>query len=160
MRTLYLLFFLAAGMHAFGQSKSITSFRSANPESSNMFFYSSTLKMLNTENNPELAGLLKDIEEIRVLTWDQSKPMPGKDKVSALKAALRAEEYNTLMAMNEKGSAIDLYGREKHGKMTGFVAIVHNNESLVLIDLKGGLDVAKFMQLKQKLDGQPGNTKN
>jgi hypothetical protein len=64
------------------------------------------------------------------------------------------------MAMNEKGSTIDLYGREKKGKMTGFVAIVHNAESLVLIDLKGGIDVARFMQLKQKLDDQSGNASN
>jgi hypothetical protein len=160
MRTLYILIFLALGMYAFGQSKSITRFRSAYPESSNLFFYSSTLKMLNTEENPDLAGLLKDIEEIRVLTWDKSKPMPGKDNVTALKSALRTEEYNTLMAMNDKGSTIDLFGREKKGKMTGFVAIVNNAESLVVIDLKGGIDVARFMQLKQKLDGQSGNAAN
>ena len=160
MRTLYILIFLTLGMHAFGQSKSITHFRSTFPESSNMFFYSSMLNMLNSEDNPELAGLLKDIEEIRVLTWDKSKPMPGKDKVTALKAALRAEEYNTLMVMNDKGSTIDLYRREKKGKMTGFVAIVLNAESLVVIDLKGGIDVARFMQLKQKLDGQSGNSPN
>jgi hypothetical protein len=160
MRTLYILIFLALGMHAFGQSKSVTRFRSAYPETSNLFFYSSTLKMLNSEDNPDLAGLLKDIEEIRVLTWDKSKQMPGKDKVAALKTALQAENYNTLMAMNDKGSAIDLYSREKNGKMTGFVAIVHNAESLVLIDLKGGIDVARFMQLKQKLDGQSANTSN
>jgi hypothetical protein len=40
--------------------------------------------------------------------------------------------------------------------MTGFVAIVENNESLVLIDLVGAIDIKKFMQLKQKLDSRSG----
>jgi len=48
----------------FAQSKSITRFRSDFKENTNMFFYSSTLKMLNTDNNPELADILKGIEEI------------------------------------------------------------------------------------------------
>lgn len=160
MRSIIIVVLLALGLNANAQSKSITRFRSAYPETSNLFFYSSTLKMLNTENNPELGDLLRDIEEIRVLTWEKGIKHPGKDKVLALKTALLKEDYNSLMAMNDKGNIIDLYGLEKNGKMAGFVAIVMNPESLVLIDLKGGIDVAKFMQLKQKLDGQSNEPHN
>jgi hypothetical protein len=54
--------------------------------------------------------------------------------------------------INEKGNSINLYTRERKGRMAGLVAIVENKESLVLIDLIGSVDIKKFLELKQKLD--------
>ncbi len=157
MRQLFFLFLLFAITSVFGQSKSITRFRSDFKENTNMFFYSSTLKMLNTDDNPELASMLKDIEEIRVLNYDKAARKFNAGDVSELKSALREEKYNDIMLVNENGNSINLYSREKHGKTVGFVAIVENNESLILIDLIGSIDVKKFMELKQKLDRQTVN---
>jgi hypothetical protein len=140
-----------------GQCKSITRFRADHPENTNMFFYSSTLSMLNTENNPDLAGLLKDIEEIRILNYDRQKQHLSKEEITALKKAVASEEYNSLMSMNDKGNSISLFSREKRGKTVGFVAVVENPESLTLIDLIGCIDVQKFMELKQKLDTRVGS---
>ncbi len=108
--------------------------------------------MLNTQNSPEFADLIKDIEEIRVLNYDKEKQALSPEYITGLKKALAEEEYNTLMMMNEKGSAINLYSREKRGKTVGFVALVDNKGSLTLIDLVGNVDVKKFMQLKNNLD--------
>lgn len=136
------------------QSKSISRFRADHPENTNMFFYSSTIKMLNTQNNPGFADLIKDIEEIRVLNYDKEKQHLSPEYISALKKSLAGEDYNNLMMMNEKGSAISLYSKEKHGKMVGFVALIEDRGSLTLIDLVGGIDVKKFMQLKNDLDAK------
>jgi len=154
MRQLFILFLLLAVTPVFGQSKSIARFRSDFKENTNMFFYSSTLKMLNTDDNPELASMLKDIEEIRVLNYDKNTQKFSPGNVSELKSELREEKYNDIMVVNENGNSINLYSREKHGKTIGFVAIVENKESLILIDLIGSIDVKKFMELKQKLDKQ------
>jgi hypothetical protein len=142
------------------QSKSISHFRADHPENSNMFFYSSTLKMLNTENAPEFADLIKDIEEIRILNYDKEKQQLSSEYVSGLKKALAGEEYNNLMMMNEKGNAINLYSKEKHGKTVGFVALVEDKSSLTLIDLVGSIDVRKFMELKNKLDTKMNQSNN
>jgi hypothetical protein len=147
---LYILLLNTVGLS--GQSKSITRFRSDFKENSNMFFYRSTLKMLNTENNPELADLLDEIEEIRVLNYEKTQQRFTRDDISALKNKLREEDYNSLMIINESGNNIELYNRQKRGKTVGFVAFVENTEKLVLIDLIGNIDVKKFMLLKQKLD--------
>ena len=142
------------------QSKSISRFRADHPENSNMFFYSSTLKMLNTENAPQFADLIKDIEEIRILNYDKEKQNLSKEYIAGLKKDLASEEYNNLMMMNEKGSAINLYSREKHGKTVGFVAVVEDKGSLTLIDLVGSIDVKKFMQLKNDLDTKINQSTN
>ena len=150
-----LLLFYAMGLY--GQSKSIVHFREAYKENTNLFFYSSTLKMLNTENNPELADLLNDIEEIRVLNYEKSKQSFTRDDVMKLTDDLLSEDYVNLMQLNEKGNRITLYNRQKRGKTVGFVAVVDNSESLVLIDLIGSIDVKKFLELKQKLDVKMGS---
>jgi hypothetical protein len=108
--------------------------------------------MLNTENNAELADLIKDIEEIRILNYDKEKQPLSPEYISGLKKVLTIEEYNRLIVMNENGNAISLYSREKRGKTIGFVALVDNKASLMLIDLIGSIDVRKFMELKNKLD--------
>lgn len=158
MRISICLLLLLSTLGSFGQSKSITRFRSHFKENSNMFFYSSTLKMLNTENNPELANMLDDIEEIRVLNYERSKQSFNGDDIGNLKSSLKTEDYNIIMTMNENGNSITLYNREKHGKTVGFVALVENSENLVLIDLTGSIDVKKFLELKQKIDMHKGNT--
>jgi hypothetical protein len=158
MPKLIFFFLLLVPSLLFGQSKSITRFRSDFKENSNMFFYSSTLKMLNSENNPELADLLSGVEEIRVLNYKREEQKLKNSDIAGLKNALKNESYNNIMMINDKGNSINLYSREKNGKMTGFVAIVENTVDLILIDLTGSIDVKKFMQLKQKLDMKTGNS--
>jgi len=122
-----------------------------------MFFYSSTLKMLNTENNPEIADMLENIEEIRVLNYKKTEQKFIKDDIAELKSGLAKETYNSILMINEKGNSVNVYNREKKGKTTGMVAIVENNESFVLIDLIGNIDVKKFLELRKKLEARPSN---
>ncbi len=151
MRKILVLLFISVTLQAYSQSKSITSFRSDFKENSNMFFYSSTLKMLNTENNIEFAAILEDIEEIRFLNYQKSAQKFTKDDISALKSKLQGESYNNIMMMNENGNSINIYNREKKGRTTGMVAIIENSQELILIDLIGSIDVRKFLELKNKI---------
>ncbi len=157
MKYAFMLLLLAATFNVCGQSKSITRFRSSFKETSNMFFYSSTLKMLNTENNQELADIFNDIEEIRVLNYSKASVGLSKANIAALKKSLTDEEYRVIMMINEKGNLVNLYNREKRGKTVGFVAVIESQEGLVLIDLIGSIDVKKFMALKEKIDLRIGN---
>jgi len=145
-----LLFFYSLTLS--GQSKSIDRFRKEFKEDNNIFIYSSTLQMLNSENNPEFADLTKDIEAIRVLNYTKASQKFTADRITLLKTSLKEEKYAELMIINEKGNKINLYSREKKGKTIGFVALVENPETFVVIDVDGSLDLNKFMQLKNKLD--------
>ena len=156
MKKLLLLYMIFYSCQVMAQSRSITRFRSDYKETSNMFFYSSTLKMLNTADNPELAGLLDDIEEIRVLNYVKEKSGFSSDDIAGLKNALREETYNSLMMINEHGNRVELYGREKRGKMVGIVALLDSQRELVLVDLTGSIDIGKFMELMQQINPRKG----
>ncbi|MBN2275422.1 MAG: DUF4252 domain-containing protein [Bacteroidales bacterium] len=135
-----------------GQSKSIDSFRKAYKEDNNIFIYSSTLQMLNEEKNPEFSDLVKDIEEIRILNYNKENQPFKTEEFTDLKTRLTDENYQELMIISERGNKIFLYGREKREKMVGFVALIENAETFTIIDVVGGLDFKKFMELKNKLD--------
>ena len=135
-----------------GQSKSIDRFRKEFKEDNNVFIYSSTLKMLNTEENPEFSELIKDIDEIRMLIYSGGKKHFVTDEITRLKDNLRDEQYHDLMILTEKGNKIYLYGKEKREKTVGFVALVESMDKFIIIDVVGSLDFNKFMQLKSKLD--------
>jgi hypothetical protein len=152
MRIIFICLFIWVSMAAQSQSRSISRFRSDFKENSNMFFYSSTLKMLNPDNNPELADVIKGIDEIRVLNYTKAQQPFKKQDITNLKNALQEEGYNIIMMVNQQGNAINLYNREKHGNTVGFVALIENSESMILVDLIGNIDVKKFMELKGKLD--------
>ena len=135
-----------------GQSKSIDKFRKEYKEDNNVFVYSSTLKMLDTDENPEFADLVKDIEEIRVLNYTIANQRFTADEIKDLKNDLKDEQYKELLILTEQGNKVFLYGKEEKEKTVGFVALVENTETFMIIDVTGGLDFNKFMQLKSKLD--------
>ncbi len=147
----YVLAILLIPAICLGQSKSISNFRSDFKEDFNVFFYSSTLKMLNKENDPELADILNDIEEIKVLNYNKQNRAFKAGDITALKTSLDKESYKNIMMIRENGNSIQVYNREKKGKTFGFVAIIENTENLILIDLIGSIDIKKFMALQKKI---------
>ncbi len=143
---------VVATINLFGQCKSVEKFRKKFPESSNLFFYSSTLSMLNNQDNPELKDLLKNIEKIVVLNYANEKEQFTSNDLNELKENLKKEGYVDLMTIKNDKNDIHLTGLQKKGKMIGYVAFANTGEGLVIIDIKGSFDISKFMMLKNKLD--------
>ena len=136
----------------FSQSKSIEKFRKTYQEDQNVFFYSSTLNMLNMEDLPDFEDIIKDIEKIAVLIYKKENQKFTAKELDQLIKNLEKEKYVELMIINDKGNKINLYKKDKRGRTTGFAAFVDNRESLVLIDVKGSIDFKKFMELKNQID--------
>lgn len=151
-RTFIVLFSLFIYTGLFSQSKSIEKFRKAYPEDQNVFFYSSTLNMLNVEESPEFEDLIKDIEKIAVLIYKKAEREFDSEKINGIVTGLKREKYVELMVISDSGNKINLYKKDKRDRTVGFAALVDNEESLVLIDVKGSIDFKKFMELKNKID--------
>ena len=153
MKKIIVLFVMVAvTINLFGQCKSVEKFRKKFPESSNLFFYSSTLSMLNNQDNPELNNLLKGIEKIVVLNYEKEKEQFTPADLTELKENLKKEGYVDLMTIKNDKNDIRLTGRQKKGKTVGYVAFASTDQGTVIIDIKGSFDISKFMDLKDKLD--------
>jgi len=155
MRKVFVLFFLAVThLIVAAQSKSIERFRKVHNEDQNVFFYSSTIKMLNTENEPDFADLIKDIDKVMVLLYEKEKQKFNTQEIIQLKNDLEKEKYVPLMLINENGNTINLYKKDRKEKTVGFTALVENKEKLVIIDVMGSIDFKKFIEFKNKIDLQ------
>ena len=153
MKKLFLIFCLAViNVILSAQSKSIERFRKLYKEDQNVFFYSSTIKMLNTENEPEIAELLKDIDKVMVLIYEWEKQKFDYQKIKQLKSDLQKEKYLPLLIINDESGTIDLYKRDRKERTVGFTALATNKDNLVIIDVKGSIDFRKFMTFKEKID--------
>ena len=146
MRRLLLIssFLVITQIIVLSQSNSMEKFRKVYPEDQNVFFYSSTLNMLDTDNNPAFKDLAKDIEKIMVLIYKKEKQKISREDIIQLKDNLKKEKYVALMLINENGNNIDLYKRDKKGKTVGFAALIDNKDGLVLIDIKGSILISIY----------------
>ncbi|UCH14530.1 MAG: DUF4252 domain-containing protein [Bacteroidales bacterium] len=153
MKKLFLIFCLAV-IHFIisAQSSSIERFRKLYKEDKNVFFYTSTIKMLNTENEPEIADLLKDIYKIMVLIYEWEKQKFDYREIMQLKKDLQKEKYLPLLIINEDNGSIDLYKKDRKNRTVGFTALATDQDNLVIIDVKGSIDFGKFMKFKEKID--------
>jgi hypothetical protein len=153
MKKLFVLFFLVM-IQVIGaaQSISIERFRKLHKEDQNVFFYSSTIKMLNTENEPGFSDLIKDIDKVMVLLYEKQKHKFSTQEITELLNDLQKENYVPMLIINENANTINLYKRDKKGKTVGFTALVDNKDNLVIIDVKGSIDFNKFIEFKNKID--------
>jgi hypothetical protein len=151
-RTIVIVLSLVIHIALSAQSKTIEKFRKAHPEDQNVFFYSSTLNMLNVEESSDFENLIKDIEKIAVLIYKKENKALNSENINGIIKGLKKEKYVELMIINESGNKINLYKKDKKDRTVGFAAFVDNEESLVLIDVKGSIDFKKFMELKNKID--------
>lgn len=151
-KLLFLLILAVTHVIVAAQSKSIERFRKLHKEDQNVFFYSSTMKMLNTENEPEFADLIKDIDKVMVLLYEKEKQKLKAQEITGLKNDLNKEKYVPLMLINENGNTINLYKKDKKEKTIGFAALVDNKDNFVIIDVKGSIDFKKFIEFKNRID--------
>ncbi len=151
-KVLFFIFLVVTNVVVAAQSKSIEKFRKLHKEDQNVFFYSSTIKMLNAENEPEFADLIKDIDKVMVLLYEKEKQKIKKQEITGLQNDLHKEKYVPLLVINENGNTINLYKRDKKEKTVGFAALVDNKDNFVIIDVKGSIDFKKFIEFKNKID--------
>ena len=100
-RTFILLVLSAVHIVIFSQSRSMEKFRKEFKEDQNVFFYSSTLKMLNTENSPEFEDMLKDVEKIMVLNYNKENQSFDIEDISQL-ISKRKSMLTLLLSMKKE----------------------------------------------------------
>ncbi|WKN30235.1 DUF4252 domain-containing protein [Porifericola rhodea] len=129
------------------QSETVKQFILKNNPSASMYFYPSTLRMLNLEQNPEFYQLVRDIKKLSFLTFDKGSSSFNKRDILEVQKQLTAEQYEELFMMEDKGTQIYVYAKGKAPE--AYVSMVNNNTSLMLFDLQGHPDLNALISLIQ-----------
>ena len=121
------------------------------PDARVLMFYHSTLNMLNLEDDPEFAEMIRDIEKIKVLIVEKSSSDDKNEAVTELKLDLGKYDFEELMTINSKDYDIGVYINDDDGDIDGFFFIMNEEDSLIAVDLVGSMPVSDVGMLIDKM---------
>ena len=144
---LFTLAFASMASSLFAQTDATRALQEKHADHSSLYFYQSTLRALNTENNKELDQLIRGIEKIAfVQISNDSLPLDGSD-FDAFVSELSDDGYKELMGMSSPENRFAWYTEEEEGSES-FVAIMEEFSELYVLDLQGSVDINMLYSLQ------------
>ncbi len=132
---------------AWAQSKSIAQFQKDHTTAQALYFYPSTLRMINLEKNPDYYQLVKHVEKLQFLAFDKKEQSLNASRIQQLLQALQQENYTTLFSLHNKDNHIQIYALGETPVPEEMVAVVNNPESLYLVTMEGFVDMSSLLKL-------------
>ena len=152
MKSFYILILFALTPTVMmAQSKTTQEFHKDHEEAFVLFFYSNTLKMLNQDDNPEFAELIKDIDKMKFIRVNKQESDLDDDAFSDLEEDFHDDNFEDLMTMRHEGMNVKAYIQEDDGVTTGIVMLMQDDESLSILDVKGAVPLNKLASLIQRV---------
>lgn len=149
LRQLILIFLYVAAFTftANSQSKTISNLVKAKVHDTQLYFYPSTLRMLNINKDPAFYALVENVKHLRILTFaSDSLVGPGG---SAMVKALEGEGFEEAMSMRSQGANVRIYSKSPSEKMEGLVAFVAQDDQNFVLELEGEVNPLKLYDLLQ-----------
>lgn len=159
MKKLILLLAILTPQFTMAQSETTKKFHEEHKDAFTLFFYNSTLSMLNMEGNEEFDQLIKDIDKMKLVRVDKSQSNFTKTDYKQLVSEYKAENFEDLMNMRQSEMNINVLIKEKGGVTRGLLLLMDDNESMSVLDIKGAVPlnkVAKLISQLQNLDDFKG----
>ncbi len=150
-RIVLLLAMLIGTATVFAQSKTTEDLHKKYSKSLSLFFYNSTLRMLNQSGDKAFDELIKDIEKMKFLLIDKANTFRNTD-YKKLVAGYKAEAFEEIMTSRYQGKNVDVYLRESGGKTEGMVVLINDSSSLYVLDIVGSIALDKVTSLYSTLD--------
>ena len=144
---------------ASAQIAAVENFLAENPKLDKYFVYQSTLRMLNSENDPAFNKLIKNLKKINAYV------APGSSEVSThsyqkMLTELQNDKFETLVSAKQQGVKLNLLMRDK-GNNSYYVLAAHDEDSFALLEMDGSLNLeylssiegVNFTQLREIVMG-------
>lgn len=134
-----------------GQSETIQKWHDKYEDAFVMFFYNSTLNMLNMQDSEEFTKIVKDIDKMKLLRIDKESNNFTKDNYKELLADYLDEDFEELMTMKSGTANINALIKEKNGVTKGLVVLINDNSSVTIVDLKGSVPLNQIGSFAQQI---------
>ena len=112
------------------------------------YLYPSVLRALNMNESDEFNQLIKDINYVRVLRIDSAFIAENQVLLSDAKSELEKEMFeNVAQMLDPDGSVKTLLVKTKNDRIIDFLAYIENEESLLIIEIVGELNIKNLRNL-------------
>ncbi len=142
-RFLILIIFLSFACNA--QNSIVTDFKENHDMALSLYFYPSTLRMINMERNREYDEMIQEIKSIRFFKLDSGTV--SKVDLNRFKVDLRSEGFEEVMTIKNTDIDLQVWGLEKR---TPELVIVSKSENeIMLLEIIGMINITKIPKLTQ-----------
>lgn len=151
-RSILAIAFCCACLGSHAQSKTTEALHKKYTDAMSLFFYNSTLRMINQKEDKDLDALIKDIEKMKFLMIRKPAGFNSAD-YKKLTADYKAEAFEEMMTSRMEGKTFDVFAKEKDGKTKGMLVLINDQENLYVLDIVGRIALDQVGKLYKAIDG-------
>jgi len=130
------------------QSSDVTDFQENHKPSLALYFYPSTLRMINLQRNAEYDEMISELKKARFLKLDSGAVTQA--DLTLLAEKLLKAGYEEMMLMKSADTDIRILGLEK--KVPEVVVIARNGYESNLMEISGMINIAKIPKLLESFN--------
>ena len=147
MRIFLVLILLTCGTTVLAQTDATQELHEEYDGAFTLFFYKSTLRMLNMKSTQEYYEMVKDIEKAKFINISRDEDRDYQSDLKEYQANLNAEGYEAIMTMRYDGNDMNIYEREEDGESQGMVLVVFAPDYWIILDILGRFDMQNASKL-------------
>ena len=145
MRIILSLFLTIFSLSSYAQNSAVTDFKENHETALSLYFYPSTLRMVNIEQNPEFNEMIRQVKKARFFRMDSGTV--SKDDLNNLVSELTEDGFEEVMFVKNKNMDLKVWGLET--KNPELVIISKSDEELMLLEINGMINIAKIPKLAE-----------
>ena len=143
MRITVLFILLFISYCGFAQNSAVTDFQENHGAALSLYFYPSTLRMMNLDRNEEFDEMIRHVKKARFFKMDSAKVT--NDDLIALTDQLSKGGFEEIMMIKNKEMDVRIWGAEKRIPET--IVISKNGFEVMLLEINGMINVAKIPKI-------------
>jgi len=152
MQTIALIALMTLSYLAIGQSKSTQKLHEKYDDAFTMFFYKSTIKMLESDKTKEFMEIVKGIEKAKILKVDKYEKDFDENDIVKYKDGIKDEDFEEVMSIRQKNGKFNVYLKEKNGVTKGIIVTLDSEDQFAILDIVGEIALDKISTLTDKMD--------
>lgn len=136
---------LLVSIYGYAQNSAVTDFQETHGTALSLYFYPSTLRMINLERNVEFDALIRNVRKARFFRMDSG--MVTKDDLQKLTEELSDEGFEEMMFLKNRDMDVRVWGIEKRIPET--IIISKAEHEVMLLEVNGMINIAKIPKIME-----------
>lgn len=146
---------MAYSTEAFAQNSAITDLKKENLTEVSLYFYPSTLRMANLDNNQEFNRLIEDIDKL--IFYKMNGKFETIDLYNLVADLQKTENFEEYIVVDGPTKKFYLLGSEDPSETVG---LAHLNDTHYVFDIAGSLDFKELPKLYEYLSENDSTLQN
>ncbi len=166
MRNAFFLILLFLSISCLAQNSAVTEFKENHGAALSLYFYPSTLRMVNLERNAEFDEMIRHVKKARFFRMDSASVT--QEDLQSLSAKLSEDGFEEIMMVKNKEMDLRIWGLDQRIPET--IVISKNGYEVMLLEIEGMINVVKIPKIMDSfnenaflnvldLNGKPANAK-